>query len=107
MSEPVLRDALAISLTIGLLIGLGEFFLAPTSRDAKLAKQLMLFGFLRVRLLGGALGLGIAAPLFLLAVPPRSGFPAVVESVSAALTLAGIWIFDATWVQAGQAVPLS
>jgi hypothetical protein len=107
MSEPALRDALAISLTIALLIGFGEFFLVPTSQDAKVAKELMLFGALRVPLLGGALGLGIAAPLFLLAVSPRSVLPAVLESVAAALTLAGIWIFYATWVQAGQAVPLS
>jgi hypothetical protein len=107
MSEPALRDVLAISLTIGLLIGLGEFFLVPASQDAKLAKELMIIGALRLRLLGGALGLGIAAPLFLLAVAPRTVFPAVLESVSAALTLAGIWIFDAIWVQAGQAVPLS
>ena len=62
---------------------------------------------LRVRLLGGALGLGIAAPLFLLAVAPQTDFQVVLESVAAALTLAGIWIFDALWVQAGQAVPLS
>jgi Fe-S-cluster-containing dehydrogenase component/formate-dependent nitrite reductase membrane component NrfD len=105
--EPALREALAISLTIGLLIGLGEFFLAPASRDAKLAKELMLSGALRVRLLGGALGLGIVAPLFLLAVAAKSVSPAVLESAAAALTLAGIWIFDAVWVQAGQAVPLS
>ena len=72
---------MAISLTIGLLIGLGEFFLVPTGQDAKVAKELMLFGALRVPLLGGALGLGIAAPLFLLAVAPQSGFPAVLESV--------------------------
>jgi hypothetical protein len=107
MAEPALRDALAISLTIGLLIGLGEFFLVPTSRDAKLAKDLMLFGALRVRLLGGALGLGIAAPLLLLAVAAQSDFRAVLGSVTAALTLVGIWIFDATWVEAGQAMPLS
>ena len=107
ISGPVLRDALAISLTIGLLIELGEFFLVPSSRDAKLAKDLMLFGALRVRSLGGALGLGIAAPLLLLAVAPRSAFPAVLESAAAALALAGIWIFDSIWVQAGQAVPLS
>jgi Ni/Fe-hydrogenase subunit HybB-like protein len=75
MAEPALRDALAISLTIGLLIGLGEFFLVPTSRDAKLAKDLMLFGALRVPFLGGAFGLGIAAPLFLLAVASHSAFP--------------------------------
>ena len=106
-SEPALRDALAISLTIGLLIGVGEFFLAPASRDAKLAKELMLSGALRVRLLGGALGLGTAAPLFLLAVAAKSVSPAVLESAAAALTLAGIWIFDAVWVLAGQAVPLS
>src|SRR5262249_28400573 len=67
VSESVLRDALAISLTIGLLIGLVEFFLVPSSRDAKLAKDLMLFGAFRVRFLGGALVLGIAAPIFLLA----------------------------------------
>ena len=107
MSEPGVRDALAISLTIGLLIGLVEFFLVPASQDAKVAKQLMLFGALRVRLWGGALGLGIAAPLFLLAVAPQTDFQAVFESVAAALTLAGIWIFDALWVQAGQEVPLS
>ena len=107
ISEPTLRDALAIALTIGLLIGLGEFFLVSSSRDAKLAKDLMLFGALRVRSLGGVLGLGIAAPLFLLAVAPRSAFPAVLDLIAAGLALAGIWIFDAIWVQAGQAVPLS
>jgi formate-dependent nitrite reductase membrane component NrfD len=106
-SEPAVRYALAISLTIGLLIGLGESFLVPTSQDAKVAKELMLFGALRVRLLGGALGLAISAPLFLLSVAPQSDFSAVLESVAAALTLVGIWIFDAIWVEAGQAVPLS
>jgi hypothetical protein len=54
-----------------------------------LATSLMLFGALRLRSLGGALVLGIAAPLFLLAVAPQSAFPAVLESVAAALTLAG------------------
>jgi hypothetical protein len=67
----------------------------------------MLFGALRVRLLGGALGLGIPAPLFLVAVAPQSGFSAVLESVAAALTLVGVWIFDTLWVQAAQAVTLS
>jgi Fe-S-cluster-containing dehydrogenase component/formate-dependent nitrite reductase membrane component NrfD len=107
LSEPALRRALAISLTIGLLIGLGEFFLVPTSRDAKLAKELMLSGALRLRLLGGALGLGIAALIFLLAMTPLSAFPEALESGAAVLTLAGIWIFDALWVHAGQVVPLS
>ena len=106
-TEFALCNTLAISLVIGLLMVIGEIFLAPASEDVKRATDLLVSGALRARFLGGALGAGVAAPILLLAIAGRIDAPAGFEIAAALLALAGIWIFESLWVRAGQAVPLS
>jgi Fe-S-cluster-containing dehydrogenase component/formate-dependent nitrite reductase membrane component NrfD len=106
-TELALRNTLAVALVIGLLMILGEMFIAPASEDVRLATELLTSGALRGRFVVGAIGIGIAAPIFMLAFAGRSDSPGGAEVVAAILALAGIWMFDALWVRAGQAVPLS
>jgi hypothetical protein len=49
---------------------------------------------------------GIVAPLALLMAGAASQ-SAVPTSLSALLSLAGLWIYEDLWVQAGQSIPLS
>ena len=102
-----LCDTLTVSLIISLLMILGELFLAPPSQDVRAAIRLLVSGTLRLPFLGGALGLGIAIPILLLAVAGRADSPAAWQCGAALLAMAGIWMFDSLWVTAGQAVPLS
>jgi Fe-S-cluster-containing dehydrogenase component/formate-dependent nitrite reductase membrane component NrfD len=106
-TQLALRNTLAVSLIISLLMILGELSLAPPSQDVRLAVRLLLYGELRLRFLGGALAAGIVIPILLLAIAGRMDSPIAWQSAAAILAMGGIWLFDSVWVSAGQAVPLS
>ncbi len=98
---------LVLSLLVSLAIALGELFGERMSEDAKLAAAMMIRGELRWRFWLGAIGVGMVLPSAILVAGLYTGVltqPAVVAGVCA---LAGIWVFESVWVEAGQAVALS
>jgi len=102
-----LDEILVLSLLVSLAIALGELFGERISEDAKLAADLMIRGELRWQFWLGAMGLGSVLPSAILVAGLYTGVltqPAVLAAVCA---LAGIWIFESIWIEAGQAVALS
>jgi len=92
---------------VSLAIALGELFGERISEDAKLTADLMIRGELRWQFWLGAMGLGSVLPSAILVAGLYTGVltqPAVLAAVCA---LAGIWIFESIWIEAGQAVALS
>lgn len=102
-----LGDTLTVALVLSLAMIMAEVYLPPPGKEVKLATDLLTEGALRGRFWGGALGLGIAAPILLIALAGRSNSPAALQVLAAALGLGGVWMFEELWVRAGQSVPLS
>lgn len=80
-----------------------EVFGKHPSQDAAKAAATLRDGHLSGLFWGGAVGLGVAAPLVSLALV-GGGIGAVGAAVSA---LVGLYLYEEAWVRAGQAVPLS
>ncbi len=102
-----LDEILAISILVSLAIALGELFFERLSEDAKLAADLMIRGELRRRFWLGAIGLGLMLPSVLVVAGLCTGVLTAPAVLAAVCALAGIWIFESIWIEAGQAVALS
>jgi Fe-S-cluster-containing dehydrogenase component/formate-dependent nitrite reductase membrane component NrfD len=100
----LLEKILSLSLTLALVIMLGEIFLPHVSEDARRATDLLKRGALSRSFWGLVFGAGAVLPLLLLWASGDALFPRVLAS---ALALAGVWVFEDLWIKAGQAVPLS
>ena len=102
-----LDEILAISILVSLAIALGELFFERLSEDAKLAADLVIRGELRRRFWLGAIGLGLMLPSVLVVAGLCTGVLTAPAVLAAVCALAGIWIFESIWIEAGQAVALS
>ena len=87
----------------------GEVLAPDESAERKRAIQLMTRGLFRKLFLRGAAALGLFFPLAALLGSLAVGEPIApfLMLAASALSLAGIFCWEHTWVQAGQAVPLS
>ncbi len=100
----MLQQILSVSLLVNLAIMAGEVFLPHASEDAQRAASLLTRGALRGSFWGAAIGAGVVLPVLLVWSANGAIFPA---APAAALALAGVWVFDDLWIEAGQALPLS
>lgn len=102
-----LDEILVMSVLVSLAIAMGELFFERLSEDAKLAADLMIRGGLRRRFWQGAIGLGLALPSVLVVAELCTGVLTAPAVLAAVCALAGLWIFESIWIEAGQAVALS
>ena len=93
----VLGSALALN-AIMLLAELGG---RHSSLDAGRAAKLITRGHFGARFWWGVVAGGTLLPIALIAIGPVTAVPAAV------LALAGLWIWEDTWIRAGQSMPLS
>lgn len=83
-----------------------DIFTKHGGRDAERAKDLLTHGaFASPFWL--SMGVGVALPVLLLALPVITAGAAAFAPVAGVVALAGILVFGLLWVKAGQAVPLS
>lgn len=95
-------------LVLSILMVAGELMMTPFSADVHYAAELILHGRLWRRFWLGVVLLGTAAPTgLLLYLTAANVVSAPLEVLAAALSLAGLLIFDKVWIIAGQAAPLS
>jgi Fe-S-cluster-containing dehydrogenase component/formate-dependent nitrite reductase membrane component NrfD len=92
---------LAGALVLNALVLLAELGGRHASGDAARAARLVTAGDYRARFWWGVVVAGTAAPIALAALGPVGAVPAAV------LALAGLWIWEDTWIRAGQSIPLS
>ena len=92
---------LLVSLVLNAILLLAELGGRHASIDAGRAAALITRGHYRARFWWGVIGAGIVLPIVLIALGPLGAVPAAV------LALAGLWIWEDTWIRAGQSVPLS
>jgi Fe-S-cluster-containing dehydrogenase component/formate-dependent nitrite reductase membrane component NrfD len=92
---------LLIALVLHAILLFAELGVAHANLDVRRAAGLLTRGPLRVRFWGGAVLLGIVAPIVVMLVA------GAVPVVAALFALAGLWIYEDLWVKAGQSVPLS
>lgn len=97
-----LRGLLLIGLGVNLLLTLAELFTPHATVDAAAAARLITQGPWRRRFWGEVVVVGHLVPALLLltTLPLTAGFASL-------LALAGLYRWEACWVEAGQAVPLS
>ncbi len=97
---------LLAALTVGLAMILIELTLPAMSEDFRRAADLISRGDLSFRFWIGVVLIGTIVPLILLGTTLRTGGGAPAAG-AAMLALAGLWVFENLWIEAGQAVPLS
>jgi formate-dependent nitrite reductase membrane component NrfD len=102
-----LTNTLTIALVLSAAMILGEIYLAPVSEDVHRAATLLTRGALAARFWGGALLLGVAMPIVLVAIAARTDSPRELDTLAALAAIAGLWFFESVWVEAGQSVALS
>jgi Fe-S-cluster-containing dehydrogenase component/formate-dependent nitrite reductase membrane component NrfD len=95
----VLAGVLGGGLGVWAVLLLAELGGSHANADTAAAARLITRGPLRGRFWGGVVGAGVVLPLLLLGLAQGA--------VSAALALAGLWVYEDLWVRAGQSVPLS
>lgn len=100
-----LNYELAGALVAHAILMAGELFMLDENVEKSRAARLITKGIFSKLFWGGAIILGVAVPVLLL-VSGATGF-GVAAVAAAALALAGLFIWEHIWVQAGQAVPLS
>jgi Fe-S-cluster-containing dehydrogenase component/formate-dependent nitrite reductase membrane component NrfD len=101
-----LSAVLAGALVAHLLLVLVEIVVPHANLMVAQTSELITRGSYAVRFWWLALGVGIVAPLALLAAAEVTGVSAL-GALSAVLALFGLFVYEDIWVQAGQAVPLS
>jgi formate-dependent nitrite reductase membrane component NrfD len=103
--DPAALADFALVLMIGLVLNavllLAELGGRHSSLDAGRAAALITRGHYRARFWWGVVVAGTLVPMVLIAIGPGGALPAAV------LALAGLWIWEDTWVRAGQSIPLS
>jgi formate-dependent nitrite reductase membrane component NrfD len=92
---------LLVSLVLNGVLLLAELGGRHGSLDAGRAAALITRGHYRARFWGGVVVAGILLPIALIALGPSGAVPAAV------FALAGLWVWEDTWIRAGQSVPLS
>lgn len=98
---PPLAVGLAVALGAHAVLLIAELAGAHSNVDAGRAARLLTRGGLRRRFWWGAVVAGIVLPLLLVWL----GSPGIV--LASALALAGLWMYEQAWLEAGQAIPLS
>jgi formate-dependent nitrite reductase membrane component NrfD len=88
----------------GVLIG-GELFLPEENIEKMRAARLIIRGLFRRLFWVGAIVLGTVVPLLLILSGAATWWP--IAAIVSLCALAGVFIWEHIWVQAGQAVPLS
>ncbi|HXV84672.1 MAG TPA: NrfD/PsrC family molybdoenzyme membrane anchor subunit, partial [Candidatus Binatia bacterium] len=99
-----LGNLLVISLFAGLAMIFGEHFLKHGNEEVARGAHLLLKGALRRQFWICVVLLGAVAPIVLMLWPTPSLLPNIIACV---LVLAGLWMYENLWIQAGQATPLS
>ncbi len=103
-----LATVLMVSLVVTGGLVLGEVALTPVSEDVQRAAGLLTGGALREKFWGLFMAMGVLLPvIFLLWAGAQADASWFLHPLSALLALAGIWVFETLWVEAGQSVPLS
>ena len=92
---------LAVALVLNAVMLLAELGGRHGSLDAGKAAALIIRGHYRTRFWLGVVALGTLLPIALIPLGPVGAVPAAV------LALAGLWIWEDTWIRAGQSIPLS
>lgn len=98
-------------LLLSLCMTLAELFSPHASEDIRLCTRNLLFGTLRTRFWGLAIGVGQVLPMLLMACflfAPITRVAGVwLLAIASLAALAGVWWFEDVWIKAGQSVPLS
>jgi Fe-S-cluster-containing dehydrogenase component/formate-dependent nitrite reductase membrane component NrfD len=102
---PILRGLLLIGLGVNFLLILAERYTPHATTDAGLAARFVTEGPWRHVFWGGVVGLGTFLPALLLGAPAL--YSTVAANLGALLALFGLLLWEACWVRAGQAPPLS
>ena len=105
MIRPLLL-LLAGSLTAGAALTLIEITMSHPGH-ANLAIQNMVRGKMRGSFWISVVGIGMVAPIIVLAIMLATGVTTLLGLIAAVLALMGLWYFEDMWVKAGQSVPLS
>jgi formate-dependent nitrite reductase membrane component NrfD len=107
-TERTALQGLAWLMALGLLghgmLVLVELGTPHANVDVALAARLITRGPWRARFWFGTIGAGLVVPVVVAFLAPPGGGLAV---LSAVLALAGLWLYEDTWIKAGQTVPLS
>ena len=103
-----LNLAFAVTLVLHLALLLTEEHCAPRGREAEYARAVRLVtkGPFAPRHWGLAVAIGVGLPLGLLALQLLTGGDTL-GALAAGLALAGLWVAEDVFVQAGQALPIS
>lgn len=94
--------ALAAGIGSHVLLALGDLVLPHSNKDVAAAAHLVTHGPFQARFWGGVVTVCGVVPLVLLLIPSAVTLP-----LAAILGLAGLWLYEDTWIQAGQSVPIS
>jgi Fe-S-cluster-containing dehydrogenase component/formate-dependent nitrite reductase membrane component NrfD len=101
-----LMPLLFVGLAVHLVVLLVELFSRHPVRDVSLAARLITRGGLRRRFWVGVVLGGVVAPCLLIVIGAVSASTPLAV-LAAALTLAGLWLWEDLWIRAGQSIPLS
>jgi formate-dependent nitrite reductase membrane component NrfD len=88
----------------GVLIA-GELFIPEENIEKARAARLITRGIFKKVFWGGAIAIGTAVPLLILVSGGAESWP--LSALVSLCALAGVFVWEHVWVQAGQAVPLS
>ncbi len=102
-ASPLLRGLLLMALGANLLFVLAERFTPHPNLDAEAAARLITDGPWRAAFWGGVVIGGTLLPAALLLVSASS----VTAGLASLLALSGLYLWEDTWLKAGQSVPLS
>ena len=92
---------LGAALVLNAIMLLAELGGRHSSLDAGRAAKLITRGHFATRFWWGVIAGGTLLPIALIAIGPVAAVPGAV------LALVGLWIWEDTWVRAGQSIPLS
>ena len=101
MRAPTSPLVLGAALVLNAIMLLAELGGRHSSLDAGRAAKLITRGHYRTRFWWGVIAGGTLLPIALIAIGPVAAVPGAV------LALVGLWIWEDTWIRAGQSIPLS
>lgn len=106
-TQPFISNTLFGSLLGHALVLVAELFVPHPNADAEAAARVIVWGRLRNVFWNRVVIIGIVLPVLLLAPFVGGTPPAPLAVLISLLALAGLYVYEDLWVQAGQAVPLS
>lgn len=95
---------LVVSLLVGLAMILTELLMSHNSETVTRSAALLTKGALCRQFWIVVVGLGMVAPVALIAWP---GGSFLFDTIASVLALMGLWMYENLWIKAGQSVPLS